>query len=147
MTWADAGAWAPIISAKCAVLLAISPMLADLPSIACALSTCLQPNRRSRRAGVPENPEGSQGPPRSITCAWPSALTTCDPSRRSPTFTEGAPTLAVDSGAQEGAVFGNVVGSAWTASIGTISALQNKHRIALNRSFINEVHGARGSLL
>jgi hypothetical protein len=43
--------------------------------------------------------------------------------------------------------FGNVVGSAWTASIRTISALQNKHRIALNRSFINEVHGARGSLL
>ena len=35
---------------------------------------------------------------------------------------------------------------AWTASIRTISALQNKHRIALNRSFINEVHGARGSL-
>jgi hypothetical protein len=42
---------------------------------------------------------------------------------------------------------GNVVGSAWTASIRTISALQNKHRITLNRSFINEVHGARGSLL
>jgi hypothetical protein len=40
-----------------------------------------------------------------------------------------------------------VVGSACTASIRTISALQNKHRIALNRSFINEVHGARGSLL
>ena len=35
---------------------------------------------------------------------------------------------------------------AWTASIRTISALQNKHRIALNRSFTNEVHGARGSL-
>ena len=36
----------------------------------------------------------------------------------------------------------------WSAaSIRTISALQNKHRIALNRSFINEVHGARGSLL
>ena len=42
---------------------------------------------------------------------------------------------------------GNVVGSAWTASIRTISALQNKHRIVLNRSFINEVHGARGTLL
>ena len=41
----------------------------------------------------------------------------------------------------------NVVGSAWTTSIRTISALQNKHRIGLNRSFINEVHGARGSLL
>jgi hypothetical protein len=42
---------------------------------------------------------------------------------------------------------GNVVGSAWTASIRTISALQNKHRIVLNRSFINKVHGARGTLL
>ena len=41
--------------------------------------------------------------------------------------------------------FGNVVGSASTASIRTISALQNKHRIALNRSFINEVHGAEGA--
>jgi hypothetical protein len=43
--------------------------------------------------------------------------------------------------------FGNVVGSACTASIRTISALQNKHRIALNRLFINEVHGARGSFV
>ena len=40
---------------------------------------------------------------------------------------------------------GNVVGSAWTASIRTISVLQNKHRIALNHSFIKEVHGARAS--
>jgi hypothetical protein len=40
---------------------------------------------------------------------------------------------------------GNVVGSAWTAAIRTISVLQNKHRIALNRSFINEVHGAHGA--
>jgi hypothetical protein len=30
---------------------------------------------------------------------------------------------------------GSVVGSAWTASIRTISVLQTKHRIALNHSF------------
>jgi hypothetical protein len=37
---------------------------------------------------------------------------------------------------------GSVVGSAWAASIRTISALQTKHRIALNRSFINEPYDA-----
>jgi hypothetical protein len=40
----------------------------------------------------------------------------------------------------EGAVF--KAGSAWTASVRTISELQTKHRIALNRSFINEPYDA-----